>query len=111
MKLGFHQWVFSPLASASSASSCTLQAARELEESTTRIVHALLVFHVAKGLHARPEQGNPENRHLSGTSQARIVCDRRGVAGAVKCEPLTPTLAQGQHVSSVCHATDVRVLQ
>ena len=58
--LGIHQWVFSPLASASSVSSCILQAERELEESTTRIIHVLLMFHVAEELCAHPEQGSPE---------------------------------------------------
>lgn len=111
VKLGIHQGFFSPPRSASSLSSCILQAARELEESTTRIVCILLMIHIIKGLCAHPERGNPESRHLSGTSQAQIVWDLRGMAEAMKCVPLTPALAQGQHVSSVCHATGVRELR
>lgn len=42
MQLSTHLGVFSPLATAYSVSSCILQAKRELEESTTRIVLVLL---------------------------------------------------------------------
>lgn len=77
----------------------------------TKIICVLLMIHIVKGLCAYPEWGSPESRHLSGSSQARIACDLRGMAEAMKCEPLAPTLAQGQHVSSVCHATGVREFQ
>lgn len=54
-----------------------------------RIVCVSLMFHVAEGLRAPPEQGSPESSHLSGSSQARSVCDLRGMAEAMKSEALT----------------------
>lgn len=66
------------------------------------------MFHVTEGFCGHPEQGIPERSLLSGISQAQIVRDLRGMADAMKSELLTPTLAQGQCVSSVCHATDLR---
>lgn len=77
----------------------------------TRITYVFFMFHVAEGIHAHSEQASPESSHLSGTLQARAVCDLRGKAEAMKPEPLTPTWAQREHVPSVCHATDVRELR
>lgn len=91
MKLRIGQWVFSPLPSASSVSSCILQGENKLEERMTRITYVFFMFHIAEGIHAHSEQASPESSHLSGTSQARAVCDLRGKAEAMKPEPLTPT--------------------
>lgn len=69
----------------------------------------VFMFQVAEGFHAHTEQASPESRHFAGTPQARIVCDLRGKAEAMKSKPLTQ--AQGEHVPSFCHARDVRELQ